>query len=317
MGLFSRKPRNTARLRITPPEPAPDRHGIGIAAIFRDEGRYIAEWVRYHEIAGVRAFYLYDDGSTDDGPERAKQAAQDASVTIIPWGMRIGDATQGNAISAQTLALAHALSVFGGDLRWMAMVDIDEFLVPLASNSIGEALSELDAHPAITLPWTMFGRSGHQTPPVGGIVGNYLRRWDGPKSMRYVGGSFNAKSIVDPTRVDVVHVHRTTTGAGEVAHNDAGEPVRMRGHLNPNKLTRQALQLNHYFTRSEEDVLRKIAKGGDFATRNARAEGKLRNRIEQIEADEVQDTQILDFLDRRGAMDSVNYRKQLAALGRP
>src|SRR5512133_3338974 len=40
--------------------------GLAVCAIFRDEARYLAEWVSFHRVQGVEKFYLYDNRSTDD-----------------------------------------------------------------------------------------------------------------------------------------------------------------------------------------------------------------------------------------------------------
>ena len=312
---FLRPRTRTAKsLAITPPVPAPGRHGVGIAAIFRDEGRYIGEWVRFHEIAGVRRFVLYDDGSSDGGADLARAAAREAEVIVHPWGLRLGDPTLGVNISAQTLALAHATVLHGGDLRWLAFVDVDEFLVPLQAPTLGAALEPLSAHPAIALPWTMFGRNGHAVPPAGGTVANFTRRWDGPHSLLYEGMTFNVKTILDPCAVELVHVHRSQTGQGEVAWTDAGDRIRLRGHMNPKLLTRERIQLNHYYTRSEADVARKIAKGSGFTSRDPRDAARQRKRIAQVEAAEIEDRAALEFLARRGAADGTDYAAELAAL---
>ena len=48
----------TRELAITPPIPAPDRHGIAIVACVKNEAAYIEEWIRFHSAVGVRHFVL-------------------------------------------------------------------------------------------------------------------------------------------------------------------------------------------------------------------------------------------------------------------
>ena len=68
----------------------------------------------------------------------------------------------GREIHNQVLAYAHAASNFGGAFRWMAFIDADEFLVPKQAASIPEALAHLGEAVNVSLPWHMFGRSGHR-----------------------------------------------------------------------------------------------------------------------------------------------------------
>ena len=39
--------------------------GVAMAAITKNEGPFIAEWVAYHYLLGVEHFIIYDNGSTD------------------------------------------------------------------------------------------------------------------------------------------------------------------------------------------------------------------------------------------------------------
>ncbi len=41
-------------------------YDLAVVAIFKDEGKYLREWVDYHLLAGVEHFYLYNNDSSDD-----------------------------------------------------------------------------------------------------------------------------------------------------------------------------------------------------------------------------------------------------------
>lgn len=43
-----------------------ERVDLAICAIAKNEGRYIREWLSYHYLVGVRRFFIYDNGSSDD-----------------------------------------------------------------------------------------------------------------------------------------------------------------------------------------------------------------------------------------------------------
>src|SRR5262249_4424977 len=69
---LARPPRDWGRrigyLRARWPRPLGTRPPIGLAvcAIFRDEARYLAEWVSFHRVQRVERFYLYDNRSADE-----------------------------------------------------------------------------------------------------------------------------------------------------------------------------------------------------------------------------------------------------------
>ena len=59
-------------------------HDLAIAAILKDEGRYLKEWLDYHLAAGVDHFYLYDNDSTVNQAEVVKPYVEAGLVDYIP-----------------------------------------------------------------------------------------------------------------------------------------------------------------------------------------------------------------------------------------
>ena len=41
------------------------KYNLSICAIFKNEAKYLKEWIEYHRIFGVDHFYLYNIGSRD------------------------------------------------------------------------------------------------------------------------------------------------------------------------------------------------------------------------------------------------------------
>lgn len=155
------------RVAIDPPPEHEGRHGLALVAIVRNEAAYIAEWALFHAAAGVRHFYVYDNDCTDGTVQALKAALPPEQVTVIPWNQKFRLGFWEGEVHNQMLAYAHATRNFGGAYRWMTWIDVDEFLVPKGESLI-PALEALKAHPMISLPWHMFGRGGHKTPPKGG-----------------------------------------------------------------------------------------------------------------------------------------------------
>ena len=155
----------------------------------------------------------------------------EAARTVVPWRQVFTDAWLGREIHNQVLAYAHAASNFGGAFRWMAFIDADEFLVPKQAASIPEALAHLGEARNLSLPWHMFGRSGHAEPPEGGVLRNYLRRARDP--MSDVRGVRAFKVLVDPCHVTAVRVHSMETDGSSATVNDAGEAAEEKERARP------------------------------------------------------------------------------------
>lgn len=287
-----------SKIGIRPPRAEPGRGGVGVALIVRDEARHIAEWGAFHLAAGVRRFLVYDNGSTDGTIDILRRTLPADALAVVPWRQIFSDARMGREIHNQVLAYAHAASNFGGDLRWMAFIDADEFLVPKRAASIPDALAHLGDARNVSLPWHMFGRSGHAEPPEGGVVRNYLRRARDP--MSDVRGVRAFKCIVDPCHLTALRVHSMETDGSGRTCNDRGLAVAEAERDRPAFYSADHLQLNHYYTRSEAELAAKIGRGPNLAAKRAEYERKVRRTVANIEADEVEDRAALDYLNRLG-----------------
>lgn len=292
---FLKRARSITRLELAPPAPVPGRHGIAIGLIVKNEARHIGEWARFHVDAGVRHIHVYDNGSTDGTAEVIRAAVGDA-CSVIPWDQKLRDARRGLEIHNQVLAYAHAVRNFGGRYRWMALIDVDEFLVPKQADSLPAALLHLEGCRNISLPWHMFGRSGHVVPPDGGVLQNYTRR--NPDPMSGASGLCNFKMIVDPCAVSALKVHEIETGGG-ITCNDRGDPFTHTTRTRPAFYSADHIQLNHYYTRSDQELRAKIARGPNLTTPDADHLRRVLRKVAAIEADEVEDRSALAFLARR------------------
>jgi hypothetical protein len=287
-----------SKVGIVPPAPEPGREGVAVALIVRDEARHIREWAGFHLRAGVRRFLIYDNGSRDGTLDILRETLPEAARAIVPWRQVFSDARMGREIHNQVLAYAHAASNFGGAFRWMAFIDADEFLIPKRAASIPEALARLGEARNLSLPWHMFGRSGHAEPPAGGVLTNYLRRARDP--MSEVRGVRAFKCVVDPCHLTALRVHSMETDGSGRTCNDAGVTVEEKARERPDFYSAEHLQLNHYYTRSEAELAAKIGRGPNLAAKRGEYERKVRRTVANIEADEVEDRAALDYLARIG-----------------
>ncbi len=120
----ARKVRDWARRigyrRARWPRPLGTRPPIGLAvcAIFLDEAPYLAEWVSFHRIQGVERFYLYDNRSSDDWRSELRPEIEAGIVEVQHWPF----------VPGMLSAYEDCLRRHRDDARWIAFLDIDEFL---------------------------------------------------------------------------------------------------------------------------------------------------------------------------------------------
>jgi glycosyl transferase family 92 len=213
---------------------------LAICAIFKDEARYLAEWVTFHRIQGVEHFYLYDNRSADDWRSALGPEIEAGIVEVQDWPQ----------IYPQQGAYNDCLNRHRKQARWIAFIDIDEFLFSPTGKPLPEVLREFEMYPGVVVNWRMFGTNGWKHPPEGLVTENFLMRAPNP----YPDHQF-VKSIVNP----------------RAAINNAGPHYfQLRGHpvgedrvpvQSPFRTpTADLLRINHYYSKSEEDFRRKTSR---------------------------------------------------------
>jgi hypothetical protein len=259
---------------------------LSVVATIKNEGRYLHEWIEFQRLMGVEQVYLYDNGSTDNTSKVVATYAAEGFVSLIPWMNFDVDA------NVQFQCYAHALCNFGPLFRWMALIDLDEFLFPITARNLVEVLSRYEDCPALRVPRFSFGFSGHEIPPAGLIIENYTARAaypPVPARKKLIG----YKSIVRP--MDVIGVdsaHGFHLNCGIKGGFDERGVLRTRKTRRHNPSPGSVLRINHYFTRSRQEFAEKINIRGDFGRSRASKKSRMANMIEH---ETVQDHAIMRF----------------------
>ena len=146
------------------------KYTLSVAAIFKDEAPYFKEWIEYHRLVGVDHFYLYDNGSTDTFKQVLEPYVKEGVVTLIDWPDKNRENWQKIEYAwvyyTQVPALEHACrTVALGQTKWLAMIDIDEFIVPKNQTTIPDVLKKYDDAPGVIVYWHVYGTSGVNTLP--------------------------------------------------------------------------------------------------------------------------------------------------------
>ncbi len=298
-------PSRASRIAIRPPAPAAQRADLALVLIARNEAARIGDWLAFHALAGVSHVYLYDHGSTD----KTAQIAHDFTgcpVTIIPWKLDTSEAKTGMILPRQILAYAHAICTFGGGYQRMGFTDIDEYLVPRETTSLPEALAEINS-PNLSLPWTMFGHSGHDEAPYDAVPFAFQKR-----APHAVGPLLNFKCIVDPCDVTQVSTHKfQTASGGNISSNTLGRTAPNQGRTGA-FVTQEVVQLNHYYLMSRQQMQAKLdGPAVSGSARDQRAAAVLR-KAALIEEAPITDTAAINFLARHGITTTEELRARFA-----
>src|SRR5215469_13849525 len=123
------------------------RFKISIGAILRDEAPYIIEWIAFHKVIGVDHFFLYDNDSRDGTSEILQRLEQAGIVTRIAWSDEHSRAIDPQ-VGPQVTAYKDLLR-FKDRTEWIAIIDGDEFIVPLQDPGLPELLQRYPTAEAV------------------------------------------------------------------------------------------------------------------------------------------------------------------------
>ncbi|MBF2734964.1 MAG: glycosyltransferase family 92 protein [Betaproteobacteria bacterium AqS2] len=232
-----------------PPEPEPDRQGrVAIVASIGSGDESIAAWLKFHALAGVRDFHLYDDGAPAAAVEQAHRLAEKEGLklTIMPWNLVVKtDYIKKNArtkLSSLLLAYCHAIGCYGSRCRWFAFIGTSDLMLPKKHATLAEPLQALQAYSNVSLPrreFAVFDKQGVQ------IEATQLA--DAPRKSKQA-----YRCLVDPCKVWRLREDRcNTTDMGRRTANDQGAvswhcgPLSYRSRWSAFRSS-ASIQLNHY-----------------------------------------------------------------------
>ncbi|WP_158859293.1 glycosyltransferase family 92 protein [Lunatibacter salilacus] len=217
---------------------------FSICCYLKDENEYLKEWIDYHQKIGVEHFYLYDNGSKKPVRETIESLNYSSITTVIEIPGK----------EKHIEAYNHCLRYFGNKSRWIAFIDMDEFLVPKTDDSnLKKFMRKFEPYGGLGVTWLIFGSNGHKNKPHESQLEAFTMRSE---------VSFNAnvhiKSIVQPRYVRsarISHCFNYKIGFHCVSENFQKIP---RAVSPPSVDT---IQLNHYYCRSLEEYHEKIQRG--------------------------------------------------------
>jgi hypothetical protein len=238
------------------------QHDLAIGAVFKDEAANLDEWLHFHSGVGVTHFYLYSNNSSDNYLEVLSPWLAEGRVTLIDW-------PRGNQRGAYT----HCIRKVRAQCRWIAFIDLDEFLYSPSDRYLPDALRDYQGCAAIFVYWILFGSSGHETRPQGYVLDAYTQCLDATEAARdqfdhlydntpknYVTGwAKDGKSIVDPRKVRTMNPHRPRTlFTGDILDENLQPPLT---RCEDSSLSFERFRINHYWAKSTQELTQKLHRG--------------------------------------------------------
>jgi len=215
---------------------------LSIAAIMKNEKPYLKEWIEYHRLVGVEHFYLCDNDSTDGTKEYLEPYIKKGLITYIELP---GE-------NKQLVCYDKIVKENKDKTTWLALIDLDEFLVPLKAKNMPQFLKEFEDVSEVSLYWMNYG-DNHIFKRENGLV---------TEAFRAHGKALNhtVKSIIRPDKVidfnDKWSNHWVKVEGKAV--NENHQPVNYMLGFN---ISGDKARVNHYIIKSFSEFMFKKTRG--------------------------------------------------------
>ncbi|MEM9303168.1 MAG: glycosyltransferase family 2 protein [Pseudomonadota bacterium] len=255
---------------------------VAICAVFKDENRYVREWLEYHASIGIDYFLMYDNMSAVPLAETISDYIDAGVATVIDL--------PGTHKGRQTEAYAQAIERLG-DFEWAAFIDIDEFVVLLEeATDIKAYLKRYDDDvSSVGLHWLVFGANGHLK-TQDSVLESYTQSCPNSYRCRHI------KTILRVSRFERSgSPHYFFVSSGRIADVRGNVIKKQKGGWGQRPpILNEVMRVNHYATRSRECFELKKQRGGG----NSPARRKDDDYFDSIQTEDVQNHDILQLVKR-------------------
>lgn len=217
---------------------------LSICAIFRNEAPFLQEWIEFHKLQGVQHFFLYNNNSTDGYLQVLSPYLNTHEVTLEEWSATYEQGERGKWLEIQTGAYMHCIKEHGPKTRWLAVIDIDEFLFCPNGTKLVPFLQGYESYPALGVSWLMFGTSDVEEIPQDKLMIECLTRC----APRQHSENHFYKSIVQPSQVESCsNPHYFRYKEDRRAVNSKGQ--KLFPQMYTDFVLLDEIRINHYYTR--------------------------------------------------------------------
>lgn len=249
----SKKPNDSAKYHVT------------ACCMFKNEGRFLKEWLLYNQIIGIDHIYLYNNNSDDNYLEVLQPFLEEKYVTLIDWPM----------LQGQIPAYEDWYRRFRHETQWNCFIDIDEFICPFYDTNVYQWLKKYSRYPAVKMYWKIFGTSGiiqHDDTKL--VTEQYHVCWD---RLWSIGKQFyNTAYDISQFKINVHHsMNCNVRFMGKEWHMPpVNEFKKFDNHFGVILMGKEiTLQLNHYQSKSYMSYIGLMQKSDSAHKKNPRGKG--------------------------------------------
>jgi hypothetical protein len=231
---------------------------ISIVSLFRDEAKYLKEWIEFHLLVGVDEFHLVNNNSSDNYLDILDKYIKLGIVKL--YDINVETKNNVKSFSNEQILVRHWVNklneiVLNSTDDWMIHVSTDEFLFPTENENIKDVLKNFDNNVGeISVNWTLFGNSKIILSDNDLLIEKLTK-----SSVSEWGENFHVKPIFKPKAVlRVPSVHFTQLKPQFIKVDATGNSQNFRNMYEVKNRVLSPLHINHYRLRDLAWTHRKI-----------------------------------------------------------
>lgn len=242
-------------LRKTPIRQKP--YNFVICSIFKNEAKYLVEWLEFHRLIGVDHIFLYNNFSEDNYLNVLQKYITEGFVSLKEWPYEKG----------QISAYEDCYKRVKSQSKWIMFLDLDEFICLKYETNIKDWVLKYERYPSVILYWLMFGTSGKiEDDSQKIVIEQYTHCWD---SIRNVG-KIILNTDFEPVNIYHHHIFCKFRFMGlNLKIPMINEQKKFIYFPGTEKCQKNfSIQINHYWSKSLYEYIRKIDKGDVFSIKH-------------------------------------------------
>lgn len=213
---------------------------VAICCVFKNEAEWLKEWIEFHRLIGVEHFYLYNNLSTDNYMAVLSPYIELGLVELFDF------AVTPFTNKSQPEIYNHAIGLSKGLSEWLAIIDTDEFIVPVETKSIADYMRNFPQNiGGIEINWQTFGTSRVKTLKPGELLIEKLIF----KAPIHDPANGYYKTIVRPEVSKSINAHRCEYLPG---YQCQIVNPQLPGGVPLNEEAVSKIRINHYVFRTED-----------------------------------------------------------------
>jgi hypothetical protein len=228
---------------------SPYLYELAAVVVFQNEAPWLKEWIEYHKLIGFEHFYLCNNLSTDNYMEVLTPYINSGEVELFHYNYESRNLDEHIAYT-QLPAFMDTVFRTAGHVKWLAIMDADEFITPLKTKSLLDVLKNYEDVGGVYINWLNFGTSHVYKIPENKLMIESLTY--SARQPISVG-----KSIVRPDRVAFLFSPHTAAYHPPYGHVNTNRVSSPAGPGDPDQfpIADDQLLIFHYYTRDIDHVM--------------------------------------------------------------